>query len=65
MRTILLLLSLLCGCPELQTSQISEKCTKQYEKCKLPSGPLGVCDSVPCPEGAPAEKQCLRCMPQH
>ena len=63
MRCLLLLL-LLAACPELETSApVGEKCVKQYDKCKLPSGPLGVCDVVDCPSNAAAP--CFKCMPQH
>ena len=66
MRKLALMLLLLSSlaCPELaSTPVVSAKCEKQFDKCKTPTGPLGVCDSVPCAEGqAPP---CLRCQPQH
>jgi hypothetical protein len=53
----------LAACPGLETAGVPKKCAKQYEKCKLPTGPLGVCDRVPCPEGQ--TDPCLKCIPQH
>jgi hypothetical protein len=61
---LLLLLLALAGCPELVTSPpLTEKCAKEYDKCKLPSGPLGVCNVVVCSSGEPGP--CFKCMPQH
>lgn len=60
----LLLLALWAvGCPELQPAAVPVVCGKAYEKCKLPSGPLGVCDRRPCPPGE--AEPCLVCVPQH
>jgi hypothetical protein len=53
----------LAGCPELDTKPVSATCVKQYEKCKLPNGPLGVCDTAPCKAGEPGP--CFKCNPQH
>ncbi len=64
MRIGCLILVFACtGCPDLSSKPVSSECTKQYEQCKLPEGPLGVCDTAPCPEGKPGP--CFRCMPQH
>jgi hypothetical protein len=60
MRWLLLLLAL-AACPELEPP-IPAKCVKQYEKCKLPDGPLGVCEPIACPSG---EAGCFKCNPQH
>ena len=61
---LILLLLALAGCPKLETAPpVAEKCVKQYEKCKLPEGPLGVCDTIECPPGQSGP--CFKCMPQH
>ena len=52
------------GCPGVKTAATTPtKCTTQFARCKLPTGPLGVCDLGPCEDGSKA--QCLRCVPQH
>lgn len=52
------------GCPELKNAKpIPSTCVKKYEKCKLPSGPLGVCDMVKCAAGE--KPPCLKCISQH
>lgn len=54
----------LVGCPGIEKSEPPVKtCVAQYTRCKLPTGPIGVCDFVKCTKGAPPP--CLRCMPQH
>jgi hypothetical protein len=52
---------LLLGCPNVE-SGAPTVCTKAYDKCTLPSGVLGVCDSVPCADGG---DPCLVCRSQH
>ncbi len=59
----LLLLLLLCGCPDLEPSKISATCTKAFDKCKLADGPLGVCQEIECKAGE--DKPCLKCVSQH
>jgi hypothetical protein len=54
--------ALLFGCPNAEAGA-SKICTKAYEKCSLPSGVLGVCDTVPCAPGQP--DPCLVCRSQH
>lgn len=50
----------LTGCPEVeQADSPAETCTKLYAKCKLPSGPLGVCEQ----KGMNDSR--LVCTPQH
>ena len=56
-----LLLLLLAGCPVQTGGGTPTTCKKQFAKCKLPTGPLGVCDLVPCEDGG----HCLKCQPQH
>lgn len=51
------------GCPGIEVSQVPTECKALAAKCKLPSGPLGVCDQVACAEGQGGP--CFRCMPQH
>lgn len=58
-----LLLLLLSGCPDLQPSSVSAACTKQFDKCKLPDGPLGVCQQIECKAGE--AEPCLKCVSQH
>jgi hypothetical protein len=53
--------SLLAACEK--APPIPETCSKAGDKCQLPSGPLGICDSVPCKTGQPGP--CLKCMSQH
>jgi hypothetical protein len=61
---LLLLLLALAGCPELATSPpLTEKCAKEYDKCKLPSGPLEQTTTLQTPSGEPGP--CFKCMPQH
>jgi hypothetical protein len=51
------------ACERDQTPPPTTTCAKVAELCKLPDGPLGVCNSVACKPGqAPP---CLRCTPQH
>jgi hypothetical protein len=38
-------------------------CTEAGALCKLPEGPLGVCERSACPAGA--SSPCFRCTPQH
>jgi hypothetical protein len=53
----------LSACPEGAAQKLSERCSKAYEKCLLPNGVLGVCDTVACePDKAPP---CLVCRSQH
>lgn len=56
------LLLLLTSCPGLEPPTPSV-CTKAYEKCKLPNGPLGVCEVVPC--AAAQTTPCFKCNSQH
>lgn len=55
-------LLLLLGCPELEPPPTAD-CKKAYEKCKLPDGPLGVCEVVDC--AAEQKGPCYRCTSQH
>jgi hypothetical protein len=41
----------------------AKACTKEYDQCVLPTGVLGVCNTVDCAEGQPAP--CLICRSQH
>jgi hypothetical protein len=38
-------------------------CTKAYEQCTMPSGVLGVCDTIDCAAGQSGP--CLVCRSQH
>jgi len=38
-------------------------CSETGAQCRLPEGPLGVCERTPCPEGE--EPPCFVCTPQH
>lgn len=49
-------LTVLVACPEPGPA-VSAECTEAYAKCKLPSGPLGVCE--------PLAGAGFRCQPQH
>lgn len=56
---------LLAGCPTGPSSSPApgDACVERYAKCRLPDGPLGVCNDAPCEEGE--TEPCLRCMSQH
>lgn len=66
-RRFALALLLLCGlgCPDTQqqTAPTSATCTELGARCKLPDGPLGVCNPVTCKPGQ--AEPCLSCLPQH
>lgn len=55
-------LLLLAACPPLAEPPVSTTCTAAYAKCKLPAGPLGVCEPTPC-DASPGP--CYRCTSQH
>jgi hypothetical protein len=38
-------------------------CAEAGAQCRLPEGPLGVCERAPCDPGATAP--CFQCVPQH
>ena len=56
---------LLAGCPTSATDAPvpGAACVERYAKCRLPDGPLGVCNDAPCPEGG--TPPCFRCISQH
>jgi hypothetical protein len=58
-------LALAVGCPSGSTRPTTkgEPCQRLYEQCRLPSGPLGVCNETPCTSGETAP--CLVCVSQH
>ena len=41
----------------------SESCSEAGAQCRLPAGPLGVCERSRCAAGA--EPPCFQCTPQH
>lgn len=53
------------GCPTpTETSPApSQTCVTRYAQCRMPDGPLGVCNDVPCEEGQ--AEPCLKCVSQH
>ena len=51
------------GCPSSTEPLVTDRCIKHGEKCRTAAGPLGVCDSIPCPDGESGP--CFKCMPQH
>jgi hypothetical protein len=59
------LLSLLgaLGCEQATKPSAGTACKQLGDQCKLPKGPLGVCNPVPCAPGAQAP--CLACTSQH
>ncbi len=58
-----LALSACSGCPGVGGGGAVTTCAKQFEQCRTPAGPLGVCDLDPkCAGGGAA---CLVCVPQH
>ncbi|MEM9730631.1 MAG: hypothetical protein AAF997_18765 [Myxococcota bacterium] len=62
--TAILLMGVM-GCPPAGENSPSpaSPCTTRYAQCKLPDGPLGVCNDTPCAEGQ--EPPCLKCISQH
>lgn len=54
---------LLAGCPDLAEAPVPATCAKLAAKCKLPSGPLGVCLETTC--GPQETPPCYVCQPQH
>lgn len=61
--SVLLLGFLVTGCPEVRGVAPTSECKQAYEKCKLPEGPLGVCDRRVCKAGE--TEPCLVCVSQH
>jgi hypothetical protein len=57
--------SALVGCDvgSLVSEPPSAICAEAGVQCRLPAGPLGVCERSPCPSGA--DPPCFRCVPQH
>jgi len=55
--------AVLAACGDVKKGGPAKACTKEYEQCTMPSGVLGVCNSVACAEGQPAP--CLVCRSQH
>lgn len=64
-RVVLLIAGILClGCGPGSLSQSpSAVCTESGTQCRLPDGPLGVCERSACPVGS--EGPCFACTPQH
>jgi hypothetical protein len=60
---LVLLTVFLSACPDGGTGAAPKACTKAYDQCTLPTGVLGVCDTVECTEGQPGP--CLVCRSQH
>ena len=56
---------LVAGCPtgESHAPVPGAACVERYAKCRMPDGPLGVCNDAPCPEGE--TPPCFRCVSQH
>jgi hypothetical protein len=59
----LLLAAALSGCPDTRAPSAEKACTHAYDKCKLESGVLGVCNPVECANGQRAP--CFVCRSQH
>ncbi len=51
------------GSADVQPIPQPEPCRELFAQCKLPEGPLGVCNEAPCAAGQSAP--CLRCVSQH
>jgi hypothetical protein len=63
---LILMFPFLTACPSgtrAQKEQTEEPCRKLYAQCKLPGGPLGVCNEAPCESGE--VPPCLKCISQH
>ena len=55
--------ALLAACGDVKPGAARKVCTKAYEQCTMPSGVLGVCNTVDCPPGEP--EPCFVCRSQH
>lgn len=55
--------AVLAGCPPPSPPQPIGPCAQLGAKCRTPTGPLGVCDSIVCADGGAGP--CFKCMPQH
>jgi hypothetical protein len=53
---------MLIACGDIKPAA-PKACTKAYEQCTMPSGVLGVCDTVDCAPGQ--SEPCLVCRSQH
>jgi hypothetical protein len=53
----------LAGCPGAREREPEQACRRAYDKCMLPTGVLGICDTVACAPGA--MEPCLVCRSQH
>ena len=53
----------LAACGDIKQAGPAKTCAKAYEQCVLPSGVLGVCNTVDCAPGQP--EPCLICRSQH
>lgn len=60
---VLAAIPLLAACPDTTPASVRAACEKHGDKCKTASGPLGVCDTIPCKAGEAGP--CFKCMPQH
>ena len=58
-------LLLAAGCPTggSKAPVPGAACVERYAKCRMPDGPLGVCNDAPCAEGE--TPPCFRCISQH
>ena len=55
---------LLAGCqPDWMAGEAPAACRETGRQCRLPAGPLGVCERDRCPAGE--EPPCFQCTPQH
>jgi hypothetical protein len=54
---------ILTACPEVSSGKHAEQCARASDKCTLPSGVLGICDTVECTDGG--ADPCLVCRSQH
>jgi hypothetical protein len=52
-----------CDFESLSSDPPTSLCTESGVQCRLPTGPLGVCESSPCPPGV--DPPCFKCTPQH
>jgi hypothetical protein len=53
---------MLIACGDIKPAA-PKTCTKAYEQCTMPSGVLGVCDTIECAAGQ--SEPCLVCRSQH
>ena len=53
----------LVSCKGCEAKPIPKTCTKLFDQCQLPKGPIGICHVTTCKPGQ--KKPCYACVSQH